>query len=59
MTKAALIIDPPIGPASSAKEIRAWVHELEAMESSLEINTALDQALELLDTVEAYENTTS
>ena len=42
------IIDPPVGPYSPVEEIKAWIEELKAIESSYEVARAIKEADALL-----------
>lgn len=38
------IIDPPVGPYSTEREIRAWIAELERMPDLPEVRAAIEEA---------------
>lgn len=43
------IIDPPVSAYSSPKEIQAWLDELRQMETTPDVQDAIEQAQEWLD----------
>lgn len=51
----ASLIDPPVTPYSPAKEIRAWLKELEAMERDEAVEHELAEAEQWLLEAEARE----
>ncbi len=39
-----ILIDPPVGPYSSIKDLESWLAELRGMRESPEVRDAIDQA---------------
>jgi len=55
MPRQEMIIDPPVGPYSTVEEINGWLDELATYESHPEVDAAIKEAEDWLETAKKTE----